>query len=207
MPLDEISAICTIPAESLLMWVGILIFWLVIFIVVMITFCVHNGSKSDWYRRVFLYGAYELADIVANRSDELRNEDGSSSGPQPCWKPIFVFWWAFSIKYFIPWALFTLMMWNFKADITLSGGYGYGGYNDMWQAVGFIYPLIGLICFFVPICIVTTPEDYLAEKDADGNIIGRKELDLEHEEHKVLREQEEEYKKNLRAAREATGAK
>lgn len=95
------------------------------------------------------------------------------------------------------------MMWNFKADITLSDGKGYGAYHDMWQVVGFIYPLIGLICFFVPICIVSTPEDYLAIKDASGAIVGRKELDLEEEEHPELKAQEEEHKKKLREAREA----
>jgi len=51
------------------------------------------------------------------------------------------------------------MMWNFKADIDLDeNGKGYGGYNDLWQVVGFIYPLVGLLCFFIPICIVSTPE-------------------------------------------------
>lgn len=184
------------------MWVGVVIFWVVMLITILITLIMHKGSKQDWYRRVFLYGAWELADIVANRSDELR-EEGVNSAPQPCWKPVFVAWWAWSIKYFIPWALFSLMMWNFKADITLSNGKGYGAYHDMWQVVGFIYPLIGLICFFVPICIVTTPEDYLAVKDENGVITGRKELDLEKEEHPALQKAEEEHKQKLREAREA----
>lgn len=68
------------------------------------------------------------------------------------------------------------MMWNFKADINLNVlctswsedlvclstiSRGYGKYNDLWQIVGFIYPLVGLLCFFIPICIVTTPEKKL----------------------------------------------
>lgn len=37
------------------------------------------------------------------------------------------------IKYFIPWILFSLMMWNFKKDITFDDdGRLYGGYNAFW---------------------------------------------------------------------------
>lgn len=84
------------------------------------------------------------------------------------------------------------MMWNFKADIDLSltdaGLYrGYGEYNDLWQIVGFIYPLVGLICFLVPIFIVTTPEEKLSERDAEGKLVKRLEVDLDKEEDPVHR--------------------
>jgi len=200
-----------------MMWLGVVIFWVINIVVIMATFFMRKGSAQDWYQNVFFYGAYELADIVANKSDELHCE--GSSEPTPCWKPIFVFWWAFSIKYFIPWALLSLMMWNFKADINLqyvkigdqcvtndSGDCitrGYGAYHDMWQIVGFIYPLIGLICFLVPICIVTTPEEALSERDATGKLVGRKEVDLDVEEDKVHKDAEEAYRKGLQAARDA----
>lgn len=189
-----------------MMWLGVVIFWVLNLVVIMITFFMKKGSASDWYKNVFFYGAHELADLVANRSDELREE--GSSAPQPCWKPVFVFWWAFSIKYFIPWALLSLMMWNFKADINLQltddGVYrGYGEYNDMWQIVGFIYPLIGLICFLVPICIVTTPEEKLSKRDAEGKLVERLEVDLDKEEDPVHREAELAYLKGLQAARDA----
>jgi SNF family Na+-dependent transporter len=174
-----------------MMWLGIVIFWGINLLVVIATFCMKKGTASDWYKNVLFYGAHELADLVANRSDELRNENSASSNS--CWKPVFVFWWAFSIKYFIPWALLSLMMWNFKADIDLkpkNGVYrGYGGYHDMWQVVGFIYPLVGLICFLVPIFIVTTPESKLSKKDAQGNI-ERLEVNLDIEEDPVHREAE-----------------
>lgn len=185
------------------MWVGVVIFWALNIVVFMITFFMKKGTASDWYKNVLFYGAYELADLVANKSDELREE--GNSAPQPCWKPVFIFWWSFSIKYFIPWALLSLMMWNFKADINLSfvGSReetnaegvlemtkfyrGYGKYNDMWQLVGFIYPLIGLICFIVPICVVTTPEESLSQRDASGNLVKRLEVNLEVEEDPVHR--------------------
>jgi len=118
-----------------MMWLGILIFWLINLIVIMATFIMKKGDAKHWYEKVLFYGAYELASLVADKSDELRNR--IKNRPEPWWKPIFVFWWAFSIKYFIPWALYSLMMWNFKADIDLKltddGVYrGYGKYNDLW---------------------------------------------------------------------------
>jgi hypothetical protein len=203
-----------------MMWVGVLIFWVLNLVVIMLTFFMKKGSAQDWYQNVFFYGAYELANLVANKSDELRTSEDGASEPSPCWKPIFVFWWAFSIKYFIPWALLSLMMWNFKADIDVSKveesenvfilgedgepiTRGYGNYHDMWQIVGFIYPLIGLICFLVPICIVTTPEEALSLRDEEGKLNGRKEVDLEKEEDEVHRNAELAYVKGLQAARDA----
>lgn len=175
------------------MWAGVLIFWLLQLIVYIITYC-KVGDFNKWYKFVFFYGAFELADAVANKSDELNytREQKQEEIPNPYWKSIFIFWWSFSIKYFIPWALYSLMMWNFKADIDLVNYRGYGGYNDMWQAVGFIYPLIGLICFFVPICIVTEPESSLVKKDDKGEIIPGKfiALELGPEEHDFHAKQE-----------------
>jgi len=100
------------------MWLGVVIFWVLNLIAFAVTFVMKKGTAKDWYKNVFFYGAHELAELVANKSDELRQEGNSEA--QPCWKPVFIFWWSFSIKYFIPWALLSLMMWNFKADIDLT---------------------------------------------------------------------------------------
>jgi len=181
---DEAADACKVDPEWTMMYLGVIIFWVIMLIVILITLVMHKGDKADWYKRVFLYGAYELADIVATKSDELRD---SHDKPAPWWKPIFCLWWAFSIKYFIPWALLSLMMWNFKADITFKNGLGYGSYHSMWQVVGFIYPLVGLVCFIVPICIVTTPEKALTGPNGE-----RLELDLNKEEHPELQKAEQE---------------
>jgi hypothetical protein len=112
------------------------------------------------------------------------------------------------------------MMWNFKADINLQEVdltetecvknedgecilRGYGGYHDMWQIVGFIYPLIGLICFLVPIFIVKTPEESLSKRDASGKLVERLEVNLDVEEDEVHRQAELAYVKGLQAARDA----
>lgn len=184
MTAEEAAIACEQDPEWTMMALGVIIFWVIMLIVFLVTMFMHKGDKADWYKRVFLYGAYELADIVASKSDELRD---SHDKPAAWWKPIFCFWWAFSIKYFVPWALLSLMMWNFKADITFTNGLGYGAYHSMWQVVGFIYPLIGLVCFIVPICIVTTPEKALTGPNGE-----RIELDLNKEEHPELQKAEQE---------------
>jgi len=198
-----------------MMWLGVVLFWAINLVVIMATFLMKKGDAADWYKNVFFYGAYELADLVANKSDELHNVEDGASQPTPCWKPVFIFWWAFSIKYFIPWALFSLMMWNFKADINLQYVYdndenritnadgdaitrGYGAYHDLWQLVGFIYPLIGLICFIVPIFVVSTPELALTGKNGE-----RLEVNLHEEDDQVHRDAEKAYIMGLQAAKNA----
>lgn len=198
-----------------MMWLGVVLFWAINLVVIMATFLMKKGDAADWYKNVFFYGAYELADLVANKSDELHNVEDGASQPTPCWKPVFIFWWAFSIKYFIPWALFSLMMWNFKADINLQYVYdndenritnadgdaitrGYGAYHDLWQLVGFIYPLIGLICFIVPIFVVSTPELALTGKNGK-----RLEVNLHEEDDQVHRDAEKAYIMGLQAAKNA----
>jgi len=131
------------------MWVGIVIFWVVVSIAVVISLVTKDKdtSLSKWYSDVFLYGAHELACELAIRHDELR------TGSTPWWNPLFIFWWGFSIKYFIPWALWQLMMWNFSADMDVNKSTlrGYGSYHAFWQIMGFVIPFIGLILFVVPV--------------------------------------------------------
>lgn len=185
-----------------MMWLGVFLFWLIQVVVIILCKCC-SGS-SNFTQEVLFYGAYELAKIVAERSDELNitRTPEQRDKEAPWWKGLFIYWWAFSIKYFIPWALLSLMMWNFKADIDLKNDRGYGGYHDVWQVVGFIYPLIGLLCFFIPICFVTTPEAALQKKNEKGEM-ERIELKLDNEEHPKLKECEELYVKALEEAKEA----
>lgn len=87
-------------------------------------------SAEQWAKKIFFYGAYDLALKVAQRHNENTNQQ------HQWWFNIFIGWWAFSIKYFIPWCLWTLMMWNFAADIAVNPKTGtvdgYGGYHLTW---------------------------------------------------------------------------
>jgi hypothetical protein len=132
---------------------GVLIFWTITCIAIALSFALKKDKNIvNWYQKVFLYGAYQLAEEVVKRSDE------TLQGDKQWWSGIFIFWWAFSIKYFMPWCLWALMMWNFKLDITPNPKTGmyYESYHIFWQLMGFVYPFIGLLCFFIPICC--TPE-------------------------------------------------
>jgi len=90
------------------------------------------------------------------------------------WVNPFCFWWSFSIKYFIPWALYLLMMWGLKSDTTLDAkGNGYGGYHLFWQLMGFVIPLIGLLCFLIPLFCCTKAESYQKGIDSDSEETGK----------------------------------
>lgn len=127
---------------------GVVIFWLIVLVGVAISFLImRNKDIGNWYRNVFLYGAYQLAKQVVLRSDE------AMTGDSQWWASAFILWWGFSIKYFVPFAVWHLMMWNFSQDITPNAeGKFYNGYHLFWQLAGFVYPIIGLFCFFVPVC-------------------------------------------------------
>jgi len=141
--------------EVVPMYVGIIAFWLMVILAVVLSYVVKNPETKmqSWYEEVFLYGAHELAMEVCERHNELRIVGGEPS--KVWWKQPFIFWWGFSIKYFIPWALYQLMMWNFKADLTFdpSTGRSYGNYHVFWQIMGFVFPAIGLVLFIVPIFV------------------------------------------------------
>jgi SNF family Na+-dependent transporter len=110
---------------------GILIFWVLMIIAWIISFAIKpkDFNAERWCKEIFFYGAYELAIKVASRHNE------NTAGAHQWWYNIFIGWWAFSIKYFIPWCLWTLMMWNFAADIATDDAgniIGYGGYHVFW---------------------------------------------------------------------------
>jgi len=55
---------------------GIIIFWVIVIVGVILSFLVmKNKDIGNWYRNVFLYGAYQLAYEVVRRSDEAMQGD------------------------------------------------------------------------------------------------------------------------------------
>lgn len=111
---------------------GILIFWVLMIIAWIVSYVIKPAAYSaeQWAKKIFFYGAYDLALKVAQRHNENTDQQ------HQWWFNIFIGWWAFSIKYFIPWCLWTLMMWNFAADIAVNPKTGtvdgYGGYHLTW---------------------------------------------------------------------------
>jgi len=133
--------------------ISLIAFWAVMFIFWVASFVMSKLSMGEWYRKVFLYGASDLAISMSNLSHEPDD--------RPWWVTPFEFWWSFSMKYFFSWAVTTLLMRYFRNDLP----YGevkqfYGGYHGFWQWMGFLYPLVGLVCFFIGLIFCTTEEEF-----------------------------------------------
>jgi len=82
---------------------------------------------GDWYKKVFFYGARELAIMLTN---------GSTEDPRhpPMWRYPFEVWWSFSMKYFFSWAVYWLLIRLLRSDIVLDEDEDslYGGYHLFW---------------------------------------------------------------------------
>jgi hypothetical protein len=63
-----------------------------------------------------------------------------------------VYWWSFSVKYFMPAALVWIFFLGMKSDIDKA----YGGYDAHWQIIGLIFVAIGLIIFLIPIIFASS---------------------------------------------------
>lgn len=129
-------------------WVSIPIFWVLAFFVFVASFATSGLSLKEWYGTVFMYGVRKLSRSMVKLTKE--------PGTHPWWAGPFEFWWGFSIKYFIPWSLYWLILILTRVDLTSA----YGGYHPFWQVMGFMFPILGLILFFVPLAFCTTVEPF-----------------------------------------------
>jgi len=121
-----------------------------------VSFWLSNLSFSKWYYTVALSGVRKLARAMTKLSkpkDEHR---------RLWWEPVFELWWGFTIKYFVPFALWFLIMYQVRADTTKP----YGGFHSTWQWLGFLFPLIGFLVFFVSIFVCTKPDHFDHDVDA-----------------------------------------
>jgi len=139
--------------KSVPLLISLIAFWAIMLVVWIASFVMSKLSAGDWYRKVFLYGATDLAISMSNLSHE--------PDAKPWWVAPFEFWWSFSMKYFFSWAVTTLLMRYFRNDLP----YGsitdfYGGYHGFWQWMGFLYPLVGFVCFFIGLIFCTTEEEF-----------------------------------------------
>jgi len=135
-------------------WVSIPIFWGIVIILWIVSYFISSAkSFSDWYANCFLYGVRKLARSMSILSYERGH---------PLWLyHLFEFWWGFSIKYFCPFAIWWLLMMSLQNDLATP----YGGYHSFWQFMGFLYPIVGLLCFLIPVFLCTKKEEFSKEID------------------------------------------
>lgn len=130
-------------------WVGIIIFWVLVMIFAVISYAVSGLSLGGWFHFVSLYGARRLARTMT----KLSRKD---IAVREWWENVFDIWWCVAIKYFVPFALWFLLSFSMSND--LEGAYG--GYHVFWQWMGFVYPILGLLAFFVSFAICTEKDPF-----------------------------------------------
>ena len=72
------------------------------------------------------------------------------------WENFFVIWWCFSIKYFVPFALWFLLSYSLSIDLERR----YGNYHVFWQWMGLVYPILGLLAFLISFIVCTEKDPF-----------------------------------------------
>lgn len=142
-------------AFPLVSWIAMPIFWVIQVIVWIASFATSKMSFKEWYCEVLMYGIIKMARAISKLSV-------SKDKPNPWWKAVFEVWWCFSIKFFFPWAVWWLLSLSFANDISSP----YGGYYWGWQVLGFLFPIIGLALFIIPIFVGVQKEPFEHDIDA-----------------------------------------
>lgn len=119
-----------------------------------VSLCMSKLSFREWYLQIAMAGVRKIARSMTKLSK-------APGQPRRWWEGIFEFWWGVSIKYFIPWALWWLLMLSARNDLIAP----YGNYHNFWQWIGFLFPLAGLLSFFIPLIVCTRREDFGPEVD------------------------------------------
>jgi len=124
-------------------WVGLLVCWLwfiLTFVVSALVACMGPNKLAfrTWYDQIFLSGVKPISNCMCALS-----ESAWSNWSQR----LFELWWGVSIKFVIPWALWTLLVMTVKSDIDEP----YGGFHVGWQVLGALVPIMCFIIFLIPL--------------------------------------------------------
>ena len=146
----------SIFAESDDGWVGLLVFWPWLLIIMLISYFVCGVPFHDFKSNVLFYGVRKLSRSMTKLSKTMGDTE------LKWWEPVFEYWWGFSIKYFVPWALSFLVFFSLYNDTKNP----YQNHHIFWQVVGFMFPIAGLLVFFASFFICTEPEPFDHDVDA-----------------------------------------
>ena len=95
---------------------GILIFWCWMLCVWVVSLLTSQLSFCEWYSNVAFTGVRKLSRDMSKLSKRAGNAKVG------CWEYVFEFWWNFSIKYFIPFALSFLLCDSLRKDAKVAYG-------------------------------------------------------------------------------------
>ena len=155
-------AVIVIPIGSIFSessdgWVGLVVFWGWMLIVWAVSFFVSKLSFSEWLSAIAFTGVRKLSRTMSKLSKNIGDEKVY------WWENPFEFWWNFSIKYFVPFALSFLLFNSLKTDIDKP----YQGYHDLWQGIGFCFPISGFLVFLIALFVCKENEEFDSGMDAE----------------------------------------
>ena len=102
-------------------WLGVIITPFIFLAVSTASLYISKLPFKQWYAQIFMCGVRKIGYSFAKLS---RAQERVPS----YWEPYFVFYFGFLVKFFIPWALWFLLIGVFKADIAVP----YSGYALHW---------------------------------------------------------------------------
>lgn len=140
-------------------WIGLLVFWPWLLLVMLVSYFVTGVSGRDFRSNVLFYGVRKLSRSMTKLSKSAGDTE------LKWWEPVFEYWWGFSIKYFVPWALSFLVFFSLYNDTKTP----YLDHHIFWQVTGFMFPIAGLLVFILSFFICTEEEPFDHDVDAAFN--------------------------------------
>jgi SNF family Na+-dependent transporter len=124
-----------------------------------ISFLYSELRVMEWYTEIVMCGVRRIGYSMSKLG---RDNYGEEKGKEKWYEQYFVFYWCVTIKYLIPAALWFILLYVIKKDLTKP----YGNYKLYWQLIGLMVPLIGLLAFLVNLCCCVE-EEVLNEEEFD----------------------------------------
>ena len=137
-------------------WLGLVLFWVWMIIMWGVSWAISKLSFKQWLSNIAFYGVRKLSRSMT----KLSKKPGDNQ--YHCWEGVFEYWWGFSIKYFVPYALLFLIFYSLHADLNTA----YGDYHIFWQIMGFLFPISGLLVFGISFFACKEPEPFDHDVDA-----------------------------------------
>ena len=101
---------------------GIGLFWAMMAIVALISYKASDLSYEQWKSNIAFYGIRKFSLAITKRSKKVGDYNVYR------WEIIFHNWWCFSVKYWVPFTISSLLAFSLKEDMMEP----FGGYHPFW---------------------------------------------------------------------------
>lgn len=149
---------------------GLLCFMgVIVLFIAPVSFIQADTTFQDWYDNVLMCGVHKLGYQMSKISRKAT--EGQDPDEKLWWEAGFVFYFGFCVKYLIPTCLWFMVLYSAKGDIEKP----YGKYDAVWQWLGLIVPVIGLVIFFFNVCFCIVEEKLDDDAEDNEKVTGDKE--------------------------------